>query len=214
MKTENRKQKTENRKPDIRCLNDMRSVVFDKEWTKTAPNLELYYMYRGLKEENDLKYNITVIPARMLGEEFVKTKGHVHVGNYGEIYTVLEGEAIYLMQKTRDEVVEDVYAVKAKKGESVIIPSYYGHVTINPLSVDLKTGDWSSKNCKSDYSLFERLNGACYYYILRPEASTELSRMSSGQAGWVKNENYKSIPQLRFEEPLKSLPKDLSFLKG
>ena len=185
-------------KPDVRHLNDMKEVICDKEWLKTAGNPELYYMYRGLKEENDLKYNITVLPARMLGKEFVKTKGHVHIGNYGETYTVLEGEAIYLMQKTKDEIVEDVYAVKAKKGESVIIPPYYGHVTINPSGVDLKTGDWSSKNCKSDYSLFERLQGACYCYT---------------KEGWVKNENYKNVPQIRFEKPLKSLPKDLSFLK-
>ncbi len=205
-------------KPDIRYLDDMRQVIIDKEWLKTAGNPELYYMYRSLKEENDLKYNITVLPARMLGKEFIKTKGHVHIrtvprsarqnldsslcselGSYGETYTVLEGEAIYLMQKTKDEIVEDVYAVKAKKGESAIIPPYYGHVTINPSGVDLKTGDWSSKNCKSDYSLFERLQGACYYYT---------------KEGWVKNENYKNVPQIRFEKPLKSLPKDLSFLKG
>jgi len=188
-----------NKKPDIRYLHDMKEVIYDKEWLKTAPDFELYYMYRGLEEENDLKYNITVVPTRMLGKEFIKTKGHVHMGNYGEIYTVLEGEAIYLMQKTNDKVVEDVYAVKAKKGESVIIPSYYGHITINPSGVDLKTGDWSSKNCKSDYSLFERLNGACYYYT---------------KNRWVKNKNYKNVPQIRFEKPLKSLPKDLSFLKG
>jgi len=189
----------DNIKPDVRCLNDMREVIYDKEWLKTAPNSELYYMYRGLKEENGLKYNITVMPAKMLGKEFVKTKGHIHIGNYGETYTVLEGEAIYFMQKTKDRIVEDVCAVKARKGESVIIPPLYGHITINPSKENLKTGDWSSQNCKSSYSLFEKLNGACYYYT---------------QKGWVKNENYENIPQIRFEKPLKSLPKDLSFLKG
>ncbi|MBU4275050.1 glucose-6-phosphate isomerase [Patescibacteria group bacterium] len=174
-------------KPDIRHLNDMREVVYDKEWLKTAPNLELYYMYRGLKEKNGLRYNITVVPTRMLGKELVKTKGHVHIGSFGETYTVLEGEAIYLMQKTKDNIVEDIYAVKAQKGESVIIPPLYGHVTINPSNQDLKIGDWSSQNCKSDYSLFEKLNGACYYYTKK---------------GWIKNENYKNVPQIRFEKPM------------
>lgn len=188
-----------NIKPDVRHLDDIRDVIYDKEWLKTAPNLELYYMYRGLKEENSLKYNITVVPSKMLGQEFVKTKGHVHIGNYGETYTVLEGKAIYLMQKTKGNIVEDVYAVKAQKGESVIIPPLYGHTTINPSDQDLKTGDWSSKECKSDYTLFEKLEGACYYYTKK---------------GWVKNEHYQSVPQMRFEKPLKSLPEDLSFLKG
>jgi glucose-6-phosphate isomerase len=186
--------------PDIRRLSDMRSVVYDKDWLKTASDFEAYYMYRRLKEENGLINNITLISAKLLGSEFMKTKGHIHIGNYGEVYTVLEGEAIFFMQKIKEgNTVEDVYAIKAKKGESAVIPSFYGHVTINPSDIDLKTSDWSSISCKSDYSLFEKLGGACYYYT---------------KQGWIKNENYKNIPKLRFEKPLKSLPKDLSFLKG
>lgn len=186
-------------KPDIRRLDDIRGVLFDKEWSKTAEDSDLYYMYRNIKEEDDLKCSITVILAKSLGKEFNKTKGHVHIGNYGETYTVLEGQAIFLMQKTKDGFVDDVYAVKAKQGQSVIIPPFYGHVTINPSSVDLKTTDWSSVNCKSDYSLFEKLQGACYYYT---------------KDGWIKNNNYKNVPPLRFEEALGALPVDLSFLHG
>jgi len=85
------------KKPDIRYLNDMKEVIYDKKWLKTAPNLVLYYMYRGIKKEGNLRYDITVIPSRMLGKEFVKTKGHEHIGEYGELYMVLEGEAICLM---------------------------------------------------------------------------------------------------------------------
>src|SRR4030042_2389134 len=112
-------------KPDIRYLNDMKKVLYDQKWAKTAPNFELYYMYRGIKTRDDLRYDITVIPPRMLGKEFVKTKGHEHTGNFGELYTVLEGKAIYLLQKYekgKKNKIKDVYCVKAKKGESVIIP--------------------------------------------------------------------------------------------
>lgn len=188
-----------NRKPDIRYLNDMRDVIYDKEWLKDAPNLELYYMYRGLKEKDGLRYDITVIPAKMLGQEFVKTKGHEHLGKYGELYIVLEGEAIYLMQKRKEREIEDVYAIKAKKGNVAIIPPGYGHVTINPSEEDLKMANWISKNCQSDYQLFEKMQGACYYYT---------------KEGWIKNKNYKEVPQLRFEKPLRSIPENLDFLKG
>jgi glucose-6-phosphate isomerase len=187
-----------NLKSDIRHLNDMAEVVIDKEWLKTADNAELYYMYRKVKHENGLNHNITVIPSKMLGEEFIKTAGHVHMGPQQEIYTVLEGEAIFLMQKTNGETVEDVYAVKARAGESAVIPSFYGHVTINPSLQDLKTGDWSSDTTKSDYSLFKKLTGACYYYT---------------KQGWLKNDNYKNVPDLRFEKPLKTVPQNLDFLK-
>jgi glucose-6-phosphate isomerase len=185
--------------PDVRYLDDMREVLADKEFAKNSPNIALYNMYRGLEEKDGLRYDITTIPAKMLGSEFIKTKGHYHEGSYGEVYMVLEGTAIYLMQKhgAEDEVL-DTYFVEAKKGDVVIIPSFYGHITINPSeSENLKMANWVSEKCISDYSLYVKLQGAGYYYT---------------KNGWIKNENYKSVAELRQEQPVKSLPQDLSFL--
>ncbi len=187
-------------KPDIRYLNDIKEVVYDKEWLKNAPNYELYYMHRKVSEKDGLRYDITVIPAKMLGKEFVKTKGHDHLKDYGEIYIVLKGEAIYLLQKRQKGskyIIEDVYAVKAKKGDVVIIPPFYGHVTINPSRKKLEMANWISKSCQSEYRLFEKLSGACYFYT---------------KNGWIKNEKYKKVPKLKFKKPSKKIPKDLSFL--
>jgi len=197
--------------PDIRRLNDMREVVYDKEWLKSASDSELYYMYRGMREVDGLRYDITVIPAKMLGAEFVKTKGHYHMGDWQEVYTVLEGTAIYFLQKKNNaEKIEDVYFVKTKKGESIIIPKGYGHVTINPSETqELKMANWLSEDCESDYSDFEKFQGACYYYIKQVPASAQ----GFGEAKWIKNENYKSVSPLREKQPLKSLPKDLNFLR-
>jgi glucose-6-phosphate isomerase len=172
-------------KPDIRELGNMRDVVYDKDWLSRAPeDMELYYMYRGVEKKNGLRYDITVIPARMLGQEFVKTKGHNHPVN--EKYIVLEGEAIFLVQKGKEKI-EDVYAVKAKKGDEVIIPADYDdHITINPSNQELKIGNWISEDCKNEYSLIEQMAGACYFYT---------------EKGWVENKNYKKITKLRFEKP-------------
>ncbi|MDO8436360.1 MAG: glucose-6-phosphate isomerase family protein, partial [bacterium] len=169
----------------------------DKKWAKTAPNLELYYMQRGVKKKDGLRYDITVIPSKMLGKEFVKTKGHEHSENYGEIYTVLEGTALYLVQEYKDKKIKDVYAVKAKKGEAVIIPPGYGHVTINHAKKKLVEANWLDEKCKNVYDLFVKNEGACYFYT---------------KNGWIKNKNYKFAPKLRFEKPLKKAPKNLNFL--
>jgi len=186
---------------DTRTLGQMSQVIFDKEWLKTAEDLDLYFMDRGVEEKDGLRYDITTIPAIMLGQEFNKTKGHIHVGRWQETYTVLEGQAIYLMQKFDDEGnVADVYAVEAKKGQSIVIPSFYGHTTINPSSTEeLKMANWVSPECKSDYSLYEKFGGACYFHA---------------RQGWIKNENYKSVPELRFENALEALPSNLDFLKN
>jgi glucose-6-phosphate isomerase len=184
--------------PDIRHLSDMKDIVFDKDWAASAGDKELYYMYRGVKSEGDLRYDITVIPAFLMGKEYVKTKGHYHCGSSQEVYSVLEGRAVFLFQKGKDEI-EDVYAVPTGKGESVIIPSGYGHITINPDPEEtLKLSNWVSEKCVSDYQPIEDKKGACYFYTT---------------AGWVKNNNYKYVPELRFEKPLTKEPEDLSFLK-
>jgi len=163
----------------------MRNVLYDQKWAKRAPDSELYYMYRGIKKKEGLRYDITVIPAKMLGQEFVKTKGHEHIGNFGEIYIVLKGKAIYLMQKRKNKEIIDVFAIKAKKGDITIIPPGYGHITINPSrKEDLKMANWISENCQGNYRPLGKMQGACYYYTKK---------------GWIKNKNYKKVPKLRFK---------------
>ena len=186
-------------KPDVRKLKDIKKVVFDQEWLKTAADFELYYMYRGIEKKDNLRYDITIVPPQMLGKEFVKTKGHYHLGSHGEIYIVLKGEAFYLIQhrKPKSNEIKHVYAVKAQEGDVVVIPPFYGHVTINPSRKKLKMANWVSEKCKSNYSFFEKMAGACYFYT---------------KNGWVKNKNYKKTPKLKFKKPLKKMPKNLSFL--
>lgn len=183
--------------PDIRKLKDMEEVLLDKDCIKADPEKELYYMYRGVEARDGLRYDITVVPPSLMGEEYVKTKGHFHCTNKGELYSVIEGEALFLFQKGADDV-KDVYAVKAKAGESVVIPVGYGHVTINPGSGTLKLSNWVSPECVSDYKSIADKKGACYFYTTK---------------GWIKNDNYKKVPEMRFEEPLKEVPQNLDFLK-
>jgi glucose-6-phosphate isomerase len=182
----------EMKKPDVRFLYQLKSVLYDRQWLKSARNFPVYYMYRGVKSRNGLRYDITRIPAKMLGREFVKTKGHEHSNRYGEIYQVLKGRAIYLLQKRKGNKIKDVYAVKAKAKEFVVIPPLYGHVTINPGPRELKEGNWVDKRCKNIYNFFEKKQGACYYFT---------------KTGWIKNGKYERAPRLKFKKPLKKCPK-------
>ncbi len=177
--------------PDIRYFKDMGNVFMDNK--ELPDNPPLYYMYRGIKEEDGLRYDITVIPPRIINNEFAKTKGHYHSTNHGELYIVLKGQGIFLMQNEND-----AYFVKAKQGQAVIIEPGYAHITINPCNETLEMANWVSVNCKSDYKSIQENKGAYYYYTLK---------------GWVKNQNYKQVPELKEKEPLNEIPKDLTFLK-
>ncbi len=187
------------KKPDIRRLDEIKNLLYDQKWAKTTHNIKLYYMYRGVKKEKGLRYDITVIPPKILGKEFVKTKGNHNSDNFPELYFVLKGEALMLMQKTRGKTIENVIAIKLKKGESIIEPADYDVVTINPTNKELKTANWVSEKNINSYDNMEKMKGMCYFYT---------------KSGWVKNKNYNKIPKLRFGKPLKDIPKNLDFLYG
>lgn len=188
------------REPDIRHAKDMAEVIIDKSWLKKNEQAELYYMYRDLWQEGDkekiraegLRYDITVIPARTMGKEYVKTKGHYHPDavpgiSYPEIYEVLEGKAHYLLQKKTSKEIDDVVLIKANAGEKALIPPNYGHITINPGNKDLKMANWVDRNFESIYEDILELGGGAYF------------ELSNGK--FVKNENYGKVPDLRTANP-------------
>ena len=186
------------KKPEIRFLYDIKKVIHDQKWLKKSANFPVYYMYRGINKMGELRYDITVIPPNMLGNEFVKTKGNCNSNGLQELYTVLGGKAIFLMQKMKSRAAKDVIAVRAKKGEWVIVPSDYHVISINPTKNILRLGNWVSQKNKNIYEGLEVMHGACYYYT---------------KSGWIKNGNYKKVPKLRFKKPFKKPPKNLDFLK-
>jgi glucose-6-phosphate isomerase len=187
----------EERTPDVRRLSEIRELLYDRAFADSAEDRDLYYMYRDLarnEEEREkihsqhLRYDITIIPPNMLGVEFTKTAGHFHPEavagvSYPEVYEVLEGEALYLMQK---EDLSDVYIVEAEAGDKVIIPPNYGHITINPSNKPLKMGNWVCADFSSIYAPFREKRGGAYYKTT---------------SGWIENPSYGNLPKMRIVPP-------------
>jgi glucose-6-phosphate isomerase len=188
-------------KPGIRMLFDMKDVIYDSIWLTRAENVELYYMYRELSlskkdalamKDHGLRYDITVIPPRMLGCEFIKTAGHYHPLvpgtqiTYPEIYEVLAGEANYILQKPDGEGIEDVILIKAGTGDKVIIPPGYGHLTINTSNKVLKMANWVAREFESIYQPIKEKRGGAYFIL---------------DQGIVKNPRYDYVPEIKLLEP-------------
>lgn len=201
-----------NIKPTVRTLFDMKDVIYDRNWLSGADNIELYYMYRELSlskndalimKEPGLRYDITIIPPRMLGCEFVKTAGHYHPKvpgtdtTFPEIYEVLSGEAQYLLQKPEDDRIKDVILVKAGEGDKVIIPPGYGHLTINSSRKVLKMANWVARDFESIYIPIKEKGGGAYFFL---------------EKGIVKNQQYSEVPEIRNLAPFSV--KELGLQKG
>ncbi len=176
--------------PQIRTVAEMRSVLADPGCPAEGP---LYFMYRDLAvgekdrewlRSRSIRYDITVIPSRVLCGELVKTKGHYHPPNragieYPELYEVIEGTGHFLLQ---NRSVSDIFLVEAKAGDKILIPPGFGHVTINPVGEKLVMANLVSNAFSSDYSRFEAQQGAAYYEM----AGT----------GLVKNPRYTEVPEI------------------
>lgn len=191
---------------DIRWANDLEPVLAYPEAVKE--NFKAYFMFRDVyysvsdKERIrnvGLRYDITIIPPNMVGKEYIKTYGHIHPVaesklSYTEIYEVLEGEAKYLLQK---EDNSEFIVVNATKGDKVIIPPNYGHVTINASNKVLKMANWVYRNFSSKYGPYKEKRGACYYYT---------------EDGWIENKNYEVIPEIK--EVKVRIPKSFNLKKS
>lgn len=178
--------------PELRMADDLHGIYARRGCRASGP---IYAMFRDLArspadrwwlKENGLRYDITVMPPRIICGEFVKTKGHYHPVNpagtgYPEIYEVLAGRAHYLLQR---EDMSDVVLVAAKAGDVVVVPPGYGHVTINP-SADqtLHMANIVSGRFASDYQKYVDGKGAAYY------------EMADGTL--VRNPSYGRVPPLR-----------------
>jgi glucose-6-phosphate isomerase len=157
--------------PEVRTVEDMRNVLAYPRCEVLGP---LYYMYRDLARTAEdrallahaqIRYDITLITAGSVCGEFIKTKGHYHPKNdsgmsYPEVYEVLSGRGHFLLQS---EDLNIIVLHPASKGDKVLIPPGFGHVTINPGNDPLVMANIVSDTFSSEYAFYEAYRGAAYY---------------------------------------------------
>lgn len=133
-----------------------------------------YYMIRG----GSKKRNITVLETGTVGGEYIKTYGHYHVGELDETYWFASGEGVVLQQKLADaampDVVEEFKAIHVKAGDSVYMPSGYGHLMVNVGSTWLVmtddspvegSSDSASMPGHADYESVKQMRGFAFYVV-------------------------------------------------
>jgi glucose-6-phosphate isomerase, archaeal len=154
----------------------MKEVLMDPEGV--GPSVH-YYMIRGGAKQK----NITVWEPGTVSGEYIKTYGHYHVGLIEETYWFIYGEGIALLQKLAiDEkgemIPDDVLEFKAipvSAGQSLFIPSGYGHLVVNVGESYFVTADDSPVNFEekdstslpghADYKPVQEMHGFAYFVI-------------------------------------------------
>jgi glucose-6-phosphate isomerase len=170
--------------PAVRCLGDLRAVLAGVD--PRPDDHPCYYLYRDVRTTADeavfaeygLRYDVTVTLPGRSGDELMKTAGHYHdyvpgtAHTYVEVYEVLSGHAIFLLQRVRDPhaglsevAVAEVLLIDAAAGDVMLIPSHMGHVTINAGDEPLVVADLVSRDAGHRYGAFREARGAAYYVL-------------------------------------------------
>ncbi|MEM4272051.1 MAG: glucose-6-phosphate isomerase family protein [Candidatus Bilamarchaeaceae archaeon] len=150
-----------------RKISEMAEVLMDAK--KAFPDGVAYSMYREVFVRGSLRYDITVILPRLYGDEYAKTYGHYHSEakkglTYPELYQILSGEGMFIMQMPRRDDRFDCIFVKCKKGDVVLIPPNYGHVLVNLSAASpLVSCNVVSNSFSADYSGYKENHGAAYF---------------------------------------------------
>jgi glucose-6-phosphate isomerase len=168
----------------IRTGEQIRPLLMNPQTPVTG---QVYFMHRGVfaskadiqKAFYDAKqrFDITVIPPAIWGMEYAKTAGHYHDPiEKPEIYQVVSGEALWIMQKndTAGNVI-DVVTVRGKAGDIAIMLPGYGHVSVNLSETEpLVLANWLTWHQTSFYGSFKDNQGAVYYVVRQPDGTPAL----------------------------------------
>ncbi|MGB9867873.1 MAG: glucose-6-phosphate isomerase family protein [Bacillota bacterium] len=207
----------------VRTVADLSDVLTSEDKRSLDGCLVAYWIYRGLccpQHEHlfnqlSLRFDITILEPMRLGSQFNKTYGHYHAEaapgvTYPEVYQVLYGTALYLLQKPvqgRPDVVSDFVAVPANQGDIVVVPPGYGHVTVNVGNGPLVMANLVETHFLSHYAPFRELAGAAYYAKLSQssdlcDAKPSSLTLAGSLVNLAPNLRYHRIPEPRWLTPL------------
>ncbi len=176
--------------PNEQCYDFYRNIVFEKD--------------SALFQKNDFRYDITVIFPGTINREFKKTSGHYHgyiAGHqttYPEIYEVLEGRALYILQKAvnfdqnEEPVICDRRAVFVEAGQAIIIPPLYGHCSINVGEGPMVFSNIAVVSCPLHYDIIKAKHGLSIYALKNEDCSITLES----------NTHYQNVSNIRRYYPL------------
>lgn len=153
--------------------------------------------------ERHLLYGVVTYAAGRLGEEPVRSQGHIHKRSVyangwstPEVYEIWSGRAIIYMQETARDHPGRCFAVTAEPGEVVIVPPFWAHATIsadpeNPLTF----GAWCDRNYGFEYEDVRAHKGLAWFPFLGKD-NTIIWRPNDS---YVKTELIEKSPRLYSE---------------
>ena len=180
--------------PEIRKLDAIRQSLLDPD-SKGPENVYSIAMDVGRREHlSELKrrmllYGVVAYSAGQLGNEPVRSQGHIHSiaphcgWSTPELIEVWEGKAIVYLQKAVADNPETCLAIEATRGQVVLIPPAWAHyiVNANP-DQTMVFGALCDRQYSFVYKSIRDLGGLAWFPVCE----------AGGRIGWQRNPRYGS----------------------
>jgi glucose-6-phosphate isomerase, archaeal len=144
-------------------------------------------VHKPLLIERKLLFGVVTYASGRLGDEPVRSQGHIHKKTRNntlstpEVYEIWEGKAIIYMQEFAEDFPGRCYAVEAGPGEVVIVPPNWAHATISAdPDTPLTFGAWCDRNFGFEYDGVRAYKGLAWFPVYNQNNELE----------WHKNPNY------------------------
>jgi glucose-6-phosphate isomerase len=189
------------RKPDCAGPEVVYSIAMDVGKIKDKPILQKMM----------LLYGVVTYAAGKLGDEPVRSQGHIHKKSVHsgwsppEVYEIWSGRAIIYMQEYAKDNPGRCFAVYAGPGDVVVVPPEWAHATISAdPETPLTFGAWCDREYGFLYDEVRAHNGLAWYPLVG----------NNGQMEWKANPNYETseliIKQPEDYQPLLQIEKGVA----
>ena len=182
-----------------RVLDELTAVYLDPQACRGQQ--VAYEMFNGVYARKDLprleglavRYELTLFPALLIGSEYVKTLGHIHLPesrsgiDNPEICEVVLGRAHFFFMKLNPDgtSASEAFFVEVSAGQKIIIPPGYDHLTINPGPGPMLFADVIALGVGGNYARMKAAGGAAYLEVEK-----------NGSAAFIPNPRHVSHPPL------------------
>ena len=146
-----------------------------------------------------LLFGVVVYAAGQLGEEPVRSQGHIHAvaphcgWSTPEVFEIWEGRAIIYAQERADDDPGRCFAINAGPGDKVVVPPGWAHAVIN---ADPKTrmmfGAWCDRQYGFVYDAIRAHHGLAWFPIVDGQSNDGQQKNGEQQIRWERNPSYRS----------------------